>query len=145
MRDRRKPRLRVMQKACNGCMSCQVYCATARAHICAPLCARVRIQLDPFEGRHRIHLCRQCKPAACADVCPEGAITLSEDGSYWAIDEARCTNCQECITACPLDAIFYDPIQDRIIKCDTCGGAPLCAQVCPTGALVWSDPPDSER
>jgi len=139
MEDPKNHRLRVRQRNCNGCMSCQVYCAVTKEHICAPRRARVRVQLDPLGARHRITLCRQCEQAACAEACPEGAIVLSDDGSYWAIDYARCTNCQECITACPFDAIFYDPLGDRIIKCDTCRGNPLCAQVCPTGALMWDE------
>ena len=137
MKGGREHRLRVRQKACNACMSCQIYCVMAKEHICAPRRARVQVELDPFGARHRIHLCRQCKQAACAEACPEGAIALSEDGSYWAIDYARCTLCRECVEACPLDALFYDPVGERVIKCDLCQGDPLCAQVCPTGALTW--------
>ena len=134
-----KPRLQVRQKLCNGCMSCQVYCATAKEGICAPTLSRVRVTLDPFGARHRIAICRQCKEAACAEACPEDAIRLSDDGTYWAIDYTRCTSCRECMEACPLDAIFYDAVHDRVIKCDTCHGDPLCARVCPTGALTWTD------
>lgn len=132
-------RLRVRQRACNGCMSCQVYCSLIKEHVCAPTRSRVRIELDPFEARHRINLCRQCEKALCAEACPEEAIVLSEDGSYWFVDHERCTLCKECVEACKLGAIHYDPVGDRIIKCDTCEGDPLCAQVCPTGALTWID------
>ena len=130
-------RLRVSRRDCNACMSCQVYCSTARERICAPTSARVRIELDPLEAQHRITLCRQCKKALCAEARPEEAITLSEDGTYWEIDYSRCTGCRECETACPVNAIFYDTVGERVIKCDTCGGDPLCARVCPTGALTW--------
>ena len=132
-----KGRLRVKQSICNACMSCQIYCATTKEGICAPTRSRVRIQLEPLTARHRITLCRQCEKALCAEACPEGAITLSEDGSYWEIDYEKCTLCKECVEACKLGAIRFDPEGDRIIKCDTCGGVPLCAQVCPTGALTW--------
>ena len=139
MKDRENHRLRIRQRLCNACMSCQVYCATAKEQVCAPTRARVRIQLDPFGARHRIHICRQCEKAACVEACPEGAIVLSDDGSYWTIDYERCTGCRECMEACPFDAIFYDPAGDRIIKCDTCQGDPLCARVCPMEALVWDE------
>ena len=49
----------------------------------------------------------------------------------------RCTGCRECESACPVGAIFYVADGERVIKCDTCGGDPLCARVCPTGALTW--------
>lgn len=134
-----KRRLRIVEEMCNGCSSCQVYCATKNEGMGAAARARVRIHLDPFEGCHRIHLCRQCKRAACAEACPEGAISRhSEDSySYWVIDYARCTDCRACIEACPFEALFYDPIGKRVIKCDLCGGDPLCARMCPMGALVW--------
>lgn len=130
-------RLRVSRRNCNACMSCQIYCATARELICAPTSSRVRISLDPLEAQHRITLCRQCKKALCAEACPENAIVLSDDGSYWLIDYERCTGCRECESACPVGAIFYVADGERVIKCDTCGGDPLCARVCPTGALTW--------
>ena len=134
-----RPTLRVRQKLCNGCLSCQAYCSTSKTGVSAPAHSRVRVTLDPFGARHKIAVCRQCKDAACAEACPRDAIQLSEDGTYWAIDYSRCTTCRACVEACPLDAMFYDPLNDCVIKCDTCQGHPLCAEVCPTGALTWDD------
>ena len=132
MKGGRVHRLRVRQKACNACMSCQIYCVMVKEHVCAPRRARVQVELDPFDARHRIHLCRQCEKAACAEACPEGAITLSEDGSYWAIDYARCTLCRECVEACPFEALEMDRNTGAIIvdedECDGCG---LCEEACP--------------
>lgn len=131
--------LRVREALCNGCLSCQVYCATANEGISAPVRARVRVPLDPFEGQHRIHICRQCKKALCVQACPEDAIVASSDGTYWIIDHERCTDCRECLQACPFGAIFEDPIGGHLIRCHTCQGDPLCAQVCPMGALAWEE------
>lgn len=135
----KKRRVRVRQKECNGCMSCQVYCSTAKEGFCSPMHSRVRVQLDPFDAQHRISICRQCEKAACVEACPEKAIVPSADGTYWVIDYERCTNCRECMEACPFDSIFYDPVANRVFRCDTCEGAPLCAQVCPMGALTWDE------
>ena len=140
MRDNSpKYRLRIAEEACNGCYSCQVFCTTKQEGVGGSARARIRIHLDPFEGHHRIHLCRQCKKAACAEACPEGAIFLhSEDSyAYWDIDYERCTDCRACVEACPFDALFYDPLGKRVVKCNLCKGDPLCAQICPTGTLVW--------
>jgi Fe-S-cluster-containing hydrogenase component 2 len=38
---------------------------------------------------------------------------------------------------CPFGSISVDPVEDKVIKCDLCGEDPLCAQVCPTGALSF--------
>lgn len=46
-------------------------------------------------------LCIQC--AACADICPEQAISEG-DGAY-AIDPGRCTDCGACESECPEEAI----------------------------------------
>jgi Fe-S-cluster-containing hydrogenase component 2 len=139
MDSRRKCRLRIVEDACNGCSSCQIYCATEHEGMGGSACARIQIHLDPFEGRHRVCLCRQCRQAACAEICPEGAIYLCSEDScfYWAIDYSRCTDCQMCVEACPFDALFYDPVRKRVIKCDLCKGDPLCARICPTGTLTW--------
>lgn len=132
---RAQPALRVRPRQCNACMSCQVYCATANEGICSPSSSRIRVALDPWEAKHRITVCRQCKEGFCAQACPEDAIQLSADGSYWAIDYERCNGCQECVDACPVHAISVDPVSERVIKCDTCQGFPVCAQICPMGAL----------
>lgn len=66
---------------------------------------RVRVELHPFAGTHKIIICRQCAKAPCKDACPEAAITLREDGA-WIIDYERCNACLKCIDACPFEAIF---------------------------------------
>jgi len=139
MKRTAKPILRVRQKLCNACMSCQVYCSTAKEGICSPSLSRVRVTLDPFDAQQQITICRQCKEAKCAEACPEDAIQLSEDGRYWDIDYTLCTSCRECVEACPFNSMFYDADGDRVFKCDTCHGEPLCARVCPTGALTVRD------
>ena len=51
-------------------------------------------------------------------------IVFNEDG---------CIKCGACEGACPTSAIDVTPT--TIIHCDTCGGEPKCADVCPNGAL----------
>jgi formate hydrogenlyase subunit 6/NADH:ubiquinone oxidoreductase subunit I len=41
--------------------------------------------------------------AACVDVCPTGAIALSD--GVWSLDAGRCILCGACGRACPRDAI----------------------------------------
>ncbi|MGI5965244.1 MAG: DUF362 domain-containing protein [Candidatus Methanomethylophilaceae archaeon] len=39
---------------------------------------------------------------ACADVCPEGAITVDDVA---VIDAGKCVDCGACVDECPSDAI----------------------------------------
>lgn len=42
----------------------------------------------------------------CQDVCPKGALTLSEKGSGPAVlDFSKCQNCLQCVEACPAGAV----------------------------------------
>ena len=51
-------------------------------------------------------------------------IVFNEDG---------CIKCGACEGTCPTSAIEVTP--SAIVHCDTCGGEPKCADVCPNGAL----------
>lgn len=39
---------------------------------------------------------------ACAEVCPEGAIS---EGDIYSIDPEKCTECETCVDACPIACI----------------------------------------
>jgi len=39
---------------------------------------------------------------ACADACPEGAITVDDVA---VIDESKCVDCGACVDECPSEAI----------------------------------------
>jgi Fe-S-cluster-containing hydrogenase component 2 len=70
------------------------------------------------------------------EACPEGAISREPEIGHLIVDYARCTGCQACIEACPLDAMFWNPISERAIKCELCDGDPQCVQACAAGALT---------
>ena len=63
---------------------------------------------------------------ACAAACPVSAIQRNPSSEVVEIDLDLCVKCKECITACPYKAIYFDDIEDKIIKCDLCGGDPKC-------------------
>ncbi len=46
--------------------------------------------------------CIQC--GACESECPEGAISLKDDGNY-VIDPALCQDCGACADVCPTGAV----------------------------------------
>jgi Fe-S-cluster-containing hydrogenase component 2 len=42
-----------------------------------------------------------------------------------------------CLIACPFGIIRLNPKSHKIIKCDLCGGDPICVKSCPTQALKF--------
>jgi Fe-S-cluster-containing dehydrogenase component len=47
--------------------------------------------------------------------------------------------CKLCTIACPYGTMFYDPATRKAFKCNLCGGAPACAEACPTAAILYED------
>lgn len=47
--------------------------------------------------------CTNC--GACSNLCPHGAITISEDGLFYKpiVDESKCTHCGLCVNRCPVN------------------------------------------
>ena len=91
-----------------------------------------------------ITICRHCEEPACEAACPTGAISI-DSCDIAVLDDGECTRCGACAQACPHDALFYSPIDDRYLKCDLCVGrpdGPICVQVCPVGALELVSVPD---
>lgn len=134
--------LLVKRDLCTGCLGCAVACAQQNEGMSAPSRARIHVELDPFGGQHRIQFCMQCKAAPCARACPVGAIHFVEAGGYWDVDYETCIGCKQCIAECPLGVMFYDPMDEKVIKCHTCHGDPACVKACAIGALVWCDAAD---
>jgi formate dehydrogenase iron-sulfur subunit len=88
--------------------------------------------------------CMHCTDAACAKVCPSGALFKTEYGTV-ALNRERCIGCKECVSACPFDIPRYDRDTDKIAKCDLCFSrieadlTPACVKACPTGALLFGE------
>jgi carbon-monoxide dehydrogenase iron sulfur subunit len=130
-----KIHIKIDRNACGGCLSCMSVCSLVNESYVSPSGARIQVELAPFDGDHRILLCRQCTKAACVTACAEGAIGRDE-GGWLVVDYERCTGCRACIEACPFEAMFWNSVSQRVIKCEQCDGDPQCVQACPTGALT---------
>jgi ferredoxin len=75
--------------------------------------------------------------------CPADAIKMDEQGIVHSSLKPRCIACRNCELTCPFGIpIIKDDIQ-QMQKCDMCydrtsvGKRPMCATVCPTGAIVY--------
>jgi len=150
--------LLVANKAkCTGCQRCELNCSLARDGVLQPYMARVRVRdnlnfgiegptEDFFHGEgsfgnwsYEPETCKQCGDAACMNICPVKAISVSEHNGARVIDEEKCVGCGACVQACPWKMPRKNPETNKTTKCINCG---TCARGCPTAALVmipWED------
>ncbi len=59
-------------------------------------CSNPESQCMKPEVTYRYTSCKRC--GTCVEVCPEGIITLDDDGVH--IDRTKCTLCGECVSNC---------------------------------------------
>jgi Fe-S-cluster-containing dehydrogenase component len=92
-----------------------------------------------------------CDSPTCADVCPADAIKRSGDGRVLTARKPRCIACSNCVLACPFGVPKMMSDFDLMMKCDMCydrtstGRRPMCATVCPSGALTYAPRDEVER
>jgi formate dehydrogenase iron-sulfur subunit len=85
-----------------------------------------------------------CIAPACASACPVRALDKQPGGPVIYRGE-RCMGCRYCMVACPFEIpkYQYDRLAPLVRKCTFCaqrqaeGKKPACAEVCPTGALMF--------
>ena len=133
-----KSRLVTHNELCRDCQACTLACSLYHEGECSLSLARLRVLKDMESYRFNIVACRQCDEPDCMDACPNEALRPNEWGIP-AIFQDDCLGCGECQAACPYNALFYDTRSGRYLKCDMCSGrdeGPVCAQVCPVGAVT---------
>ncbi|MBS7526183.1 4Fe-4S binding protein [Fusibacter paucivorans] len=90
----------------------------------------------PEKNYHTVSTCNQCSVCECIDVCPTGAMTREKDG-FVALDPDKCIGCGLCNMMCPYGGIFSSPSAHQSMKCDGCGGNPVCVPDCPEDILSY--------
>ena len=92
-----------------------------------------------------------CDSPTCAEVCPADAIKRTEDGVVQTARKPRCIACNNCVLACPFGVPKMMTEFELMMKCDMCydrtsaGRKPMCATVCPSGALFFGTREEIER
>jgi Fe-S-cluster-containing dehydrogenase component len=135
---------------CIGCQACVQACS----------------ECDTHKGHAMIHLeyvdrgqspqtvpvvCMHCDSPTCAEVCPADAIKKNADGVVQSARKPRCVACNNCVLACPFGVPRMLTDFELMMKCDLCydrtsaGKKPLCAAVCPSGALFFGTRAAIER
>jgi carbon-monoxide dehydrogenase iron sulfur subunit len=130
-------RLVIDQSVCTGCRCCELACAARHEREFAPARARIRIRSSREQHAAFIDVCTQCAEEACIEACPVDAIARDPADGVVKIDYELCTQCMECVGACPYNAMFVDVTTDLPIKCDLCGGDPECVKFCRPEALTF--------
>jgi len=95
----------------------------------------------------RKHQCNHCNEPACVSACFVKALEKTKEGPVIYHPEL-CVGCRYCLVSCPYYAPAYEynePLTPRVMKCHMCyekitkqgGGAPACAEACPTEAITF--------
>ena len=140
-------RLKVIEERCVGCRICELSCSMSHQNgAFNPRYGLIRVESRREIGLHKPvsnmdcpHICRQCEPAPCADICPVEAFLSNAALSIRIVDQEACIGCGQCPDACPYGMVLMDHQTDRALKCDLCGGDPWCVRYCPVGALVFAE------
>lgn len=135
---------------CIGCQSCVQACAECDTHRGTSM-----IHLETMERRDSVQtapqICMHCEDPVCARVCPADAIKKTPDGVVQSSLKPRCIGCSNCVLSCPFGVPKYLTEMDQMMKCDMCydrssiGKKPMCASVCPSGALTYATMEEIQR
>ena len=127
---------------CIGCRACVEACSECPGHGGFSM-----IHLDFLERASTVQtaptVCMHCEDPACINVCPADAIRKGPDGVVHTAMTERCIGCSNCVLACPFGVPKYESAHDLMMKCDLCYDRtsrdlkPMCATVCPSGALLY--------
>src|ERR1700687_967078 len=130
---------------CIGCQSCVQACAERDTQRGVSLIHRETIKRSD-SGQTAPQVCMHCEDPICARVCPADAIKKTPDGVVQSSLKPRCIGCSNCVVSCPFGVPKYRAEIDQMMKCDMCydrssvGKKPMCATVCPSGALTFVTP-----
>lgn len=134
--------IQVEPSICVQCLRCCLSCSYKMEGFFSPAHSRVQV-MNSKKGFGIPLLCIQCPKPPCVEVCPTGALKLTE--GVVRLDESKCKFCKLCVDACPIGCIRI--LDGRVIKCELCLDAdiPPCVKHCPTGALKIAELSHDER
>ena len=135
---------------CIGCQSCVQACSECDTHRGQPM---IHLQYvdRPISVQTVPVICMHCDSPTCAEVCPADAIKRTEDGVVQSARKPRCIACNNCVLACPFGVPKMNNEFQLMMKCDMCydrtsaGLKPMCASVCPSGALWYGTREEMDR
>ena len=135
-------KLYALRNQCTECNVCEVACSLVHSptNEINPQLSRIKIDHSPSkpskinpDGLGFVaEICHHCgNPPPCAEVCPTDAFYYDPQTQAAIIDQDKCIQCMECVPGCPFDVVFVAP-SGELLKCDLCGGDPVCVKACAT-------------
>ncbi len=127
---------------CIGCHACEMACAECETNGQTPM-IHVNYVDRALTTQTSVQVCMHCEDPVCAKVCPADAITKDEFGIVHTANTSRCIACSNCVMACPFGVPKKVESTQVMMKCNLCydrtsaGKKPMCATVCPSGALFY--------
>jgi Fe-S-cluster-containing hydrogenase component 2 len=92
--------------------------------------SRIQIVSEEGHGIHTPTLCQFCEDPSCVNACPTAALSKNSKTDAIQVDASLCNGCQACVGACPFQAMFFDPEEQKPFTCDLCQGDPECVKIC---------------
>jgi Fe-S-cluster-containing dehydrogenase component len=135
---------------CIGCQACVQACSECDTHRGVAMIHLEFVEREVSTQTVPV-VCMHCDSPTCAEVCPADAIKKTEDGVVQTARTPRCIACNNCVLACPFGVPKMNAGIELMMKCDMCydrtsaGKRPMCATVCPSGALFYGSRQDIER
>ena len=132
----------VDMQRCIGCKACEMACAECETNGQETL-IHVNYVQRAETIQTTVQVCMHCEDPVCANVCPANAISKDEFGIVHTANTERCIGCSNCVVACPFGVPKKVEEYDLMMKCTMCydrtsvGKKPMCATVCPSGALFY--------
>lgn len=120
---------------CIGCRTCELACSFAHTVNGKPGHSRISIIEGTQKDQWIPVVCLQCDDPACVKSCLVDALKLNPLTGAIELNQEKCVKCMACVAACPFGCSLLDGQHNLIVKCDLCGGDPVCAHFCPTKAL----------
>ncbi|MFQ5819515.1 MAG: 4Fe-4S binding protein [Candidatus Heimdallarchaeota archaeon] len=116
---------------CVGCQLCMFAC-TRRFGVGGLGKSTIHVQsAGGVEKGFVVIVCKACIDPPCAKVCPTDALIRREGGGV-ILRKSKCIGCQNCVDACPLNAVFWEEEINKPAICVYCG---YCAKYCPHSVI----------